>query len=367
MPSATAPHESALALGLSLVLPAEVVVTPLRVSSQAKMTALIQFALKHLSVSPFRHPTSDTRTPRAHPGISQDPVNAPLAIHSFAPAAPVPSSSRPTTSTPLLATALPPEPDSLPTSTRAAGSSSPSVLPKLVSVVEIIKRSFALPPLAMDAPGRLDTSDGKGKGKEREVETLADPASTAGGTQPAAKSLGKTVAGLHQYSRLGALEELGLAGLDVDGDASDAAEENRQTEIALNWIESGGGGTKRFAQPPRYSYQRLTPLISTGQKELIVRTWSSSSPRARYPCWPSLASRCVLLALRSYLETLLTIPGALADISHRARFRRTLPIGHWTRRMVTERDSPRRRSANASRKPLRQSQRRRLHRWTSPP
>jgi hypothetical protein len=46
------------------------------------------------------------------------------------------------------------------------------------------------------------------------------------------------VVGLHQYVRIGALEELGVT-------MSTENEEEKSERIAKEWVESGGGGRKR--------------------------------------------------------------------------------------------------------------------------
>lgn len=50
----------------------------------------------------------------------------------------------------------------------------------------------------------------------------------------------KAIAGLHQYTYLGALEEIGLAGVETE-----QTEEERQEQIALEWITGGGSGSKK--------------------------------------------------------------------------------------------------------------------------
>ncbi|KAK4704812.1 hypothetical protein P7C70_g1392, partial [Phenoliferia sp. Uapishka_3] len=203
---------------LARLLPADLSVTPLRVSSQAKMSVLISFALAHLF----------------------DPSNPPIAIHSFSNPESSATQSGPSTSTPVLDSALPPAPAPAPApdpipAAKPGKASSPSsaVLPKLVSVVEIIKRTFLPPKDATVSPGMMD---GGGKGKGKEVEILA-----------AERAQACRVSGLHQYSRLGALEEMGFGKVEVDGDREAEEEDARQANVALNWINSGGGGTKRFA------------------------------------------------------------------------------------------------------------------------
>ena len=68
------------------------------------------------------------------------------------------------------------------------------------------------------------------------------------------KGKGKAlVVGLHQYTRLGSLESIGLTGEDIaeDEEAEEEIERKRQEKVALNWIESGAGRSKRCA-PPSY-------------------------------------------------------------------------------------------------------------------
>ena len=82
-----------------------------------------------------------------------------------------------------------------------------------------MKRSYVPRPLAA----------GKGKGKEELPE-------------PKVKGKGKgTTLGLYQYSRLGALEDIGL----MDAGEKEEMEEERMARIALDWVESGAGGRKR--------------------------------------------------------------------------------------------------------------------------
>ena len=183
--------------------------------------------------------------------LSQDPANPPLAIHSL----PSASTSVPSTSTPVLATAPPPTPD--PDPPKASSSTAAAVLPKLVSVVEVVKRTFvALPPSALDAAGSVDATkdNGKGKAKETDVEPGQDLQVHVAKKRPKGDAI--AVRGLHQYSRLGALEELGLAGPDAVDGGGEIAEKVRHNRIALEWIESGGGGTKRFVLPDYVVYRR---------------------------------------------------------------------------------------------------------------
>lgn len=188
-----------------------------RITSQAKMTNLIAFALSHLDVR------SSLRSLAARTKSSQDPLNPPIVFHTLPPPPPAKSAplDGPSTSTPSTTTAQPPA--RLPSApacktSKKLSSSSAAVLPKLISVAEIVKRSY-VPRLA----------EGKGKGKE-EVPEL----------KKKGKGKGRML-GLHQYSRLGALAELGLE----DAGEEEEGEEQRMERIALEWIESGDGGRKR--------------------------------------------------------------------------------------------------------------------------
>ncbi|KAL8284254.1 hypothetical protein RQP46_005003 [Phenoliferia psychrophenolica] len=254
-------RDQAVPPGLALVLPAGLAVAPLRITSSAKMTALIAFALAHLA----------------------DPTNAPLAIHSLSPAAVAASAhSGPATSTPVIATAPPPAPDpaSTPLPPKASSSSSAAVLPKLVSVVEIIKRSFIPPTSPSDATAPVPAVEDNGKGKGRAMEAPAGGNAAGGDAQRPAKGKGQAVAGVHQYSHLGALEELGLAGPGAEGEDGEAGEEARQDQVALDWIKSGGGGTKR---PKR----KHTPYMVVILSSTLIPSLSESGFTYQPPASPA--------------------------------------------------------------------------------
>lgn len=111
--------------------------------------------------------------------------------------------------TPFVLHTLPPHsttPDKTPSDYSSPLSDSSQPIPKLISIAEIIRRSY-LPPVS-EAPVQ---DKGKRKGP---------------------------VVGLHQYVRIGALEELGIT-------SSAENEEEKNERIAKEWIENGGGGRKR--------------------------------------------------------------------------------------------------------------------------
>ena len=105
-----------------------------------------------------------------------------------------------------------------------------SALPRLISIVEIVKRLYVAPPSI--AP------------PEEDIE-MAGAAAT---TRRRKKGKGKSIVnGLHQYTRLGSLESIGLSGEDIpdDQENEEEIERQRQEKVTLNWIESGAGRSKR--------------------------------------------------------------------------------------------------------------------------
>lgn len=144
----------------------------------------------------------------------------PLVLHSLPP----PSAERPTTEpgpdlpNPVEAAPLPPSgtPQAKPNKT------SDSALTKLVSLVEIVKKANSLPSAPAGPSSAGGPPDVKGKGK-----------------------LVPSPGGLEQYTFVGALEDLpGLAVEEVEVD-----EEVRRDKVAREWLEGGGGGTKRLVLP----------------------------------------------------------------------------------------------------------------------
>lgn len=192
---------------------------PVRIVSAHSMTNLISFALQHLQVRSSLLCAVLHRLP-----CLQSPESSPLLLHTLppppAPTAPQ-TSTQPSASRPV----PPPAPQPTPTDAGAeATTSKPSkkttngkgiptnpALSKIISIAEIVKRTYVAPQPPTDAPKAA-----KGKGKK------------------------KAIAGLHQYTYLGALEEIGLAGIETE-----QTEEERQEQVALEWITGGGSGTKR--------------------------------------------------------------------------------------------------------------------------
>ncbi|ORY52181.1 hypothetical protein BCR35DRAFT_356050 [Leucosporidium creatinivorum] len=196
---------------LATLLPAGLQYHPVRVVSAHSMTNLISFALQHL----------------------QSSEGSPLLLHTLPPA-PAPNAPQTSTQPSSSRPAAPPAPQPTPTDTPTAAATSKSsktaksgkgiptnpALSKLISIAEIVKRTYIPPAPPADAP-----KGAKGKGKK------------------------KATSGLHQYTYLGALEEIGLGELDTE-----QTEEERQEQVALEWITGGGSGSKR----PR---MRHTPFL----------------------------------------------------------------------------------------------------------
>ncbi|GAA5919905.1 hypothetical protein JCM1841_002106 [Sporobolomyces salmonicolor] len=206
---------------------------PLRVTTQAKMVNLIAFALSHI---------------RAHEAI-------PLVLHCLPPAPSPSSAAGPSTSTQPDSAAAAPAPTPTPkaSSSSSASNKPTDALPKLVSVVEIIKREYAsLLAASPDSTAALSSSADKGKGKE----VSPDPAAPS----PAPH-------GLHQYTLLTTLEVLGLAGPSLKKQEDEEVEQARQELIALQWLtgQAGKGKRPRRQHTPCMvvvlSLQPLDPLV----------------------------------------------------------------------------------------------------------
>ncbi|GAA5911222.1 hypothetical protein JCM5296_001325 [Sporobolomyces johnsonii] len=195
---------------------------PLRVTTQAKMLNLIAFALSHL----------------------REPESSPLVLHCLPPPPSSSSAAGPSTST---------QPDSAAPTPKASSSSpasskSTDALPKLVSVVEIIKREYA----SLLAPSP-DSSD-KGKGKELPT----DPAAPL----PAPREL-------HQYTLLTTLEVLRLAGPSPKEQEDEEMERTRQELIALEWLTGKAGKGKR---PRRKHTPCMVVVLSLQPLDALVRS-----------------------------------------------------------------------------------------------
>ncbi|KAM0756002.1 hypothetical protein T439DRAFT_376265 [Meredithblackwellia eburnea MCA 4105] len=247
-----------------LLFPDSVEVKRVRISPRTKMETIISQALAHLV----------------------DPTKSPIALHSL-PFDHSFSRPGPSTSTPLEAAHPLPDPPPTPitkhkssTSSSSAASSVASI-PKLVSIVEIIKRSLPLPS-PLDTPGDLETEivvDGNEDVGTRIDNTEQNPESQ-GGEQKKRKRLkrkrkGKGSVNLHQYTRVGALEELDLIDERIEGEDEDTAEERKRDKIALDWLESGAGGTKR---PKRKHTPFMVVILSARPLPALVPRGFSYQP-----------------------------------------------------------------------------------------
>lgn len=191
------------------LVPSSLTYQPVRVGSHSKMSTVLQFAINHLAVScniPPRLTPSSSLTPS-----TLQTCPSPLLLHSLPPASPT---RTPSTSTP--------------------NKTSDSGLTKLVSIAEIAKRARA-EALAAAGAGAGDLADAKGKGKGRAVD------------------------GVHQYTMVGALEELGGS----EGVSGEVDEEVRREGVAVEWLKGGGGGTKRCV-PSGSSEAVVQPTMLTG-------------------------------------------------------------------------------------------------------
>lgn len=155
----------------------------------------------------------------------QTSENASVLLHSLpAPTLPDPLDG-PSTSTPAVLDMPPPPVPSVDVAAITPKPSTSSGLSKLVSIAEIIKRTYATAARERTAAAVVESLEQnrsrKGKGK---------------------------VEGLHQYTKLGSLEEIGLAGEpeEHDGLDLDVDEEARREKVALDHLTSGAARSTRF-------------------------------------------------------------------------------------------------------------------------
>lgn len=217
----------------------------------------------------------------------KDTDQPPLILHTFNPPTPITKKESkflekqqiPITSTPTLnnVTSLPLPIPSIPSITLKLSpkvkttlinesKNSLSSLPKLISLIEIIKRSY-LPPFTSLKPSELAAQkDLKGKGKEvlvvegdendEEIGEAMEGIELLTKSEPKEKhkrSRNKLRTGLHQYTLIGALEDLGILVEEDEDEDEDEEEEEideileqaRQDDIVKEWLEGGSKGTKR--------------------------------------------------------------------------------------------------------------------------
>ncbi|GAA5974468.1 hypothetical protein JCM21900_000542 [Sporobolomyces salmonicolor] len=234
---------------------------PLRVTTQAKMVNLIAFALSHI---------------REHESI-------PLVLHCLPPAPSPSSAAGPSTSTQPDSVAAAPAPTPTPktSSSSSASNKSTDALPKLVSVVEIIKREYAsLLAASPDSTAALSSSADKGKEKE------VSPDSAAPSPAPH---------GLHQYTLLTTLEVLGLAGPSHKKQEDEEVEKARQDLIALQWLTGRAGKDKR---PRRQHTPCMVVVLSLQPLDPLVQAKGFSFVLLRRP--PVLPVPVLTFATGSY-------------------------------------------------------------------
>ncbi|GAA6064522.1 hypothetical protein JCM10212_004773 [Sporobolomyces blumeae] len=256
-PARATPHPA-----LSSLLPKAVQAQhkAVRVTTQAKMIHLISFAL-----ASFR-----------------DDPTIPLVLHCFPPA---PASSSPSagssTSTQPLSNAPPPVPAST-APVQQPRTRSIDALPKLVSVVEVIKReysTFVASVTAHDGPATSTTAE-KGKGKEMEVDVEASESN-----EPKIRR-----EGLHQYTLLTTFENVGIdekQGATDDKDPQEG-EQERQERIVEMWLGSIAGKNKR----PRMKHTPcMVVVLSTRPVAGLVQLDYSHQQPQPLPKLPRAAKR----------------------------------------------------------------------------
>ena len=160
----------------------------------------------------------------------QDQPQLPLVLHVFPSN---PSSHLPSTSTqPTLEATLPaPEPSASTSKASTTTQKSVDALPKLVSIVEVIKREYNT---FLESLPVMD--EGKGKGKAMDLDEVESG------------EVVKKREGLHQYTILTTFESLGMAGgVDEVREGDDEKEKERQELIAMNWLTGKAGKGKRYS------------------------------------------------------------------------------------------------------------------------
>ncbi|GAA6039187.1 hypothetical protein JCM8097_000460 [Rhodosporidiobolus ruineniae] len=196
---------------LKALLPASVASShhPVRITSQASLNSLVSFALGHL----------------------REPAAPPLVLHSLPFAAPASTSKHPQTSTPAVSAApapAPAPPGEAQIKNSKKADASVAALPKLVSVVEILKREWLrVPPSPSPSSGSL----------------------SAGPAIPAEDEDASPRKGLHHYTLLTTLEALKLADGTPRPKASEEEEEQMRREedelVMMGWLTGGAGRKKR--------------------------------------------------------------------------------------------------------------------------
>lgn len=188
----------------------------MRITANATLFKMIQSALEHLQVSAREDQSCIgilfTRIPHQE-------FDAPLVLHTLPGSSSAPTQGPSTSTQPSNAAVPAPNPDApaitdetLPEN--KVRDSSSLALPKLVSIVEIIKRKYN--------PALLSTnSDATSKRKQENRR-------------------GRSI-GLHQYTYLGCMEDLGTIGGQVE-----ESEEAKRARIEEMWLHGGAGRNKRY-------------------------------------------------------------------------------------------------------------------------
>ncbi|GAA5930296.1 uncharacterized protein JCM15063_004767 [Sporobolomyces koalae] len=186
----------------------------IRVRTDKKMNSLIKFSLTALRVScSLLLETSVIWNHKAETCeglLPQDEPDVPIVLHCF----PSTSFTRP---------------DPVPTATHGETKSKGALqgtlaIPKLVSVVEVIKREYQL--VLQSVPSTLiinDTNDPSNKGKGKAVEDQAGQDR-------------ETRQGLHQYSLLTTFETLGIVGIPRQVEQDPELERERQELVQMQWL-----------------------------------------------------------------------------------------------------------------------------------
>lgn len=197
---------------------------PLRVASHTDMTTAVHFSLERLAVShSTRGRVSTVKTRKLTRVISskQTTPERPLVLHTLPPPPPSP---------PTLSSAPDPSPSAAQISQKQV-ETAVDAIPKLVSILEIIKR---------------------------ELPSCSDPGNGAKPSSP-----------LHQYTRLttfeSALDYQRPAPAEVQAETQDL-EAVRQELVQLEWLSGRAGKAKRCGFPFLCSRERACPTHDPGSR-----------------------------------------------------------------------------------------------------
>lgn len=135
---------------------------------------------------------------------------------------------------------------------------------------------------------------GKGKGKAKEKKPKLE--------------------GLHQYTRLGALEELGMEDKDVLGDDDGEREQERMDDVALKWIK-GKGASKGYVSLS-LSLSRVFSLLSSKQADprLFLSPKCEYRPRMKHTPFMIIILSAVRIPSLSNSPVFTSVPLSLPPV-----------------------------------------------------